>query len=84
MIKIMKLKSLLFSALAVVALAAGCQKEGGLDGDPSIKLDKKTVTIKKGSESVTVNVTSNRAWKLEMSDSDKEWAHTSVQQSLFP
>ena len=78
MIKIMKLKSLLFSALAVVALAAGCQKEGGLDGDPSIKLDKKTVTIQKGSESVTVNVTSNRAWKLEMSASDKEWAHTSV------
>ncbi len=78
MIKIMKLKSLLFSALAVVALAAGCQKEGGLGGDPSIKLDKKTVTIKKGSESVTVKVTSNRDWKLEMSDSDKEWAHTTI------
>ena len=74
----MKLKHLLFSVLALMIAAVGCNKEGGLDGDPSIKLSQKDFSIGKNADAVTVQLTSNRDWTINMTDADKEWAHPSI------
>lgn len=69
----MKLKNLFLSALAIAAVAAGCKKEQGPTGDPSISVSPKTITVSKDADSKVVAVTANRDWKAEMDDAAKEW-----------
>lgn len=71
----MKLKHLFISALAVVAVAAGCKKEGVPQGDPSITVSPKTLSMSKDADSKVVDLTSNREWKANVDDAAKEWLH---------
>lgn len=78
----MNLKHFLLSALAVIAVAAGCKKEGVPTGDPSISLSEKRLPMSKDADSKSVNLTSNREWKAKVDDAAKEWLHVTPESGV--
>lgn len=71
----MKLKSVIFSALAAIAMLAGCQKENdNLGGMPTIVISETEMAFGVESGEKTLTVKANRDWKVEY---EADWIEVS-------
>lgn len=71
----MKLKSVIFSALAAIAMLAGCQKENdNLGGMPTIVISETEMDFGVESGEKTLTVKANRDWKVEY---EADWIEVS-------
>lgn len=64
----MQTKKLFFAAAILATVFTGCKKEEPISGDPSIELDKSSLTFEKDGDPQVVYLMSNREWTVKKDD----------------